>query len=451
VDIVFEALAGNTKGTLTYYYLIAPEISSTAKGYWYHRDWKRENSFVRNLIPDIEKADPDDLEGFGWYLLPKSTGKAQWVEPYYNQNMGLKMISYVVPVYYHNRFIGVIGMDFSYNDLIGRMEEIDEFETGYAFLTNRDGAIIYHKDVKEGTTIEEAGPAELRNLSPDNDHIVVRYEYNGIMKRAAIVNLSNNMRLYLTVSESELNDRWKKLTGVIISFTLILIMVFIFITSFAVDRITNPLTNLANAAAEIETGNYNVDLDYDREDEIGLLTRSFRHLVRHLESYIGNLNEMAFKDPLTSLRNKTAFDSYCSKLDENLKDTTDGLAFCVFDCNSLKEINDNFGHAKGDKYLRTASQLICKVFRHSPVFRIGGDEFAAILQNEDYDNRKALWEEFDRMSEEICSSAEHPWDETNVAKGMAIYDPESDRTTADLIKRADTEMYKDKRRMKSRY
>ena len=62
----------------------------------------------------------------------------------------------------------------------------------------------------------------------------------------------------------------------------------------------------------------------------------------------------------------------------------------VFDCDNLKQINDQNGHDKGDIYIRAASQLICRVFAHSPVFRIGGDEFAVVLQNEDFINREDL-------------------------------------------------------------
>jgi diguanylate cyclase (GGDEF)-like protein len=121
----------------------------------------------------------------------------------------------------------------------------------------------------------------------------------------------------------------------------------------------------------------------------------------------------------------------------------------MFDCNNLKEINDTYGHDKGDSYLKTACVLICEVFKHSPVFRIGGDEFVSILQNEDYEKRYELCREFDLKSLRITEAADEPWKEINVAGGIAIYDPATDKNVNTVVKRADQKMYEDKARKKS--
>ena len=90
--------------------------------------------------------------------------------------------------------------------------------------------------------------------------------------------------------------------------------------------------------------------------------------------------------------------------------------------------------------------MICRVFRHSPVFRIGGDEFIVILQNEDLDNHDKLLAEFDRRM--IASQKESdPWKVVSVAKGLA-YCTVSDETPDDVFKRADEKMYQDKKNMK---
>jgi diguanylate cyclase (GGDEF)-like protein len=121
------------------------------------------------------------------------------------------------------------------------------------------------------------------------------------------------------------------------------------------------------------------------------------------------------------------------------------FAFGVFDCNNLKLINDSYGHDKGDVYLVTASQFICRIFQHSPVFRIGGDEFAVILQYDDYNNMNALLDSFKNSSREICESVENKWEQVNVAIGIAIYDPEIDASVIDVARRADQLMYENKR------
>ena len=111
---------------------------------------------------------------------------------------------------------------------------------------------------------------------------------------------------------------------------------------------------------------------------------------------------------------------------------------------NLKNINDQYGHDKGDVYIKTASQLICGIFKRSPVFRIGGDEFAVVLQNEDYQDRKELIKRFEKNADEIIDSSENEWEQVNVSIGMAEYDPRSDSSIDDVVRRADKTMYENK-------
>ena len=182
-----------------------------------------------------------------------------------------------------------------------------------------------------------------------------------------------------------------------------------------------------------------------------LLLRSIRAEKRVLEEehLVSDLNKRVFVDALTSVRNKGAFDEYIQGLQERLEREKEmEYAIGVFDCDDLKTINDQNGHDKGNVYLKAASRLICRVFRHSPVFRIGGDEFAVVLMNEDFQNRDTLVQKFDEMREEICASAENKWDEVHIALGIAVYDPENDQSVNDTVRRADKLMYENKRKRK---
>jgi len=153
-----------------------------------------------------------------------------------------------------------------------------------------------------------------------------------------------------------------------------------------------PLSDLTKAAKKADQGDYEFTLDYDKNDEIGILTNTFRQLASHTREHINNLNRQVYVDALTSVRNKAGYGAAIAKLQEQMDDPNADLefAFGVFDCDNLKLINDSFGHDKGDTYLKAASSLICSIFKHSPVFRIDGDEFAVILTNEDYNNREKL-------------------------------------------------------------
>ncbi len=179
-----------------------------------------------------------------------------------------------------------------------------------------------------------------------------------------------------------------------------------------------------------------------------LLLRSIKaeKKVQEEEHMVKDLNRKVFVDPLTSVRNKGAFYEYIESLQEEVdKGELKDFAIGVFDCDDLKQINDQNGHDKGDVYLKTASQLICRIFAHSPVFRIGGDEFAAVLQKDDFENREELARTFDQAQKEVSASAGSKWEEVQVTLGIAEYDPKVDHTVTDTLRRADKVMYENKR------
>lgn len=165
---------------------------------------------------------------------------------------------------------------------------------------------------------------------------------------------------------------------------------------------------------------------------------------------VKDLNKRVFVDALTSVRNKGAFSDYMQKIQEQIDNNElSEFAIGIFDCNNLKVINDHYGHDKGDIYLKTACQFICKIFDHSPVFRIGGDEFAVILQNNDYNNRDQLVKEFEDTKQTICDTAENEWEKVSIALGIAEYDPENESSATDTMRRADKFMYENKRIQKA--
>ena len=172
--------------------------------------------------------------------------------------------------------------------------------------------------------------------------------------------------------------------------------------------------------------------------------------VEESHQQVSDLSRRVFIDALTSVRNKGGFDEAVQSLQARI-DQTEPLEFAIviLDCDGLKQINDQYGHDKGDVYIQTASRLICRVYKHSPVYRIGGDEFAVVLQNEDYQNRNALEEQFETSAKRISAAAENEWEQVRAALGMAEYDPRSDTSVDDVVRRADKTMYENKRLRKA--
>lgn len=157
------------------------------------------------------------------------------------------------------------------------------------------------------------------------------------------------------------------------------------------------------------------------------------------------LGKRVYVDALTSVKNKGAFDEHAHDLQSRL-DGGESVEFAigVFDCDDLKTVNDQYGHDKGDEYIKSAAKLICRTFKHSPVFRVGGDEFIVILQDEDYRNRDDLANQF-RQSRASSEAAGESWEQARVSMGIAVFDPSVDASLNDAMRRADKAIYEQKR------
>ena len=168
-------------------------------------------------------------------------------------------------------------------------------------------------------------------------------------------------------------------------------------------------------------------------------------IKRELEndSALRKAKEKAERDALTGVKSKYAFAEAEKKLNREIcEGEAEAFAIAVCDLNRLKEVNDTQGHIAGDEYIKQACHMICTVFRHSPVYRIGGDEFAVILKGRDYEHRELLTEKIKE------SSLKHLEDGVVIAIGTADFDPDSDRAVASMFERADAAMYDNKKYLK---
>lgn len=439
----FEQVANKTNGVLTYYFRIDPTVTKAVEGFWYTNLDGR--GFVEHAVTDITQYDTADTSSLVWFTVPKSTGKPIWQSPYITDNLNVRVVSYNYPLYWRKQFVGVVGIELDYSMMAEQVESIRLFNNGYAFLTDAGGSLIYHPRIDLATVPDDQWPQKPDGLF--SEQTFTEYTFEGREREAAWQRLNNGMRLYVTVPVEETEGDWHELIrNVMIASAGVLILAGI-VAMLISSRITRPLQQLTEAAKQADQGNYDLKLDYKSNDEVGVLTQTFSNMAVHVKEHISSLNKRVYVDALTSVRNKGAYESYIEKMQDQLADAPKDMEFAVgiFDCDCLKSINDKHGHDKGDIYLQSASRLICRIFQHSPVFRIGGDEFAAILLNDDYRNRADLVDRFEKEVLRINGEKTNPWEQVHVSMGIAVYDPEEDLCVNDTIRRADKKMYVNKR------
>jgi two-component system cell cycle response regulator len=169
-----------------------------------------------------------------------------------------------------------------------------------------------------------------------------------------------------------------------------------------------------------------------------------RRLVAELEGF----RTLAYKDPLTGLWNRRYFDErLAEEVDRSRRSATRQLSLMAIDVNDLKRVNDEGGHAEGDRALRAVAEFLRGHLRaHDVCCRAGGDEFAVILPEVGKAGCDVLTARFRKTM---------GWDSgprrmtVGLSIGTATLSPEVSSLES-LVRAADWAMYRDKRRQKTR-
>lgn len=180
------------------------------------------------------------------------------------------------------------------------------------------------------------------------------------------------------------------------------------------------------------------------EDTIGTISGKIRVMQKKLKAYMQYAEEQAYTDPMTGVSNKTAYLNRIKELNNEINAGTAAFAIVVFDVNGLKSTNDNYGHECGDRIIIDVAAIIRRIFGNEPIFRIGGDEFIAVLGHM---TEAELDVQFAKLDEEAARFNENERDYAmtlSFSRGGAVYRPGRDADFKEVFKRADEAMYRNK-------
>ena len=173
-------------------------------------------------------------------------------------------------------------------------------------------------------------------------------------------------------------------------------------------------------------------------------TEELAEANRKLEEVNRRLSEMAITDALTGIGNKTAYLERAKELDEKTKTDNGLFSVAVFDMNGLKQINDSCGHEYGDFAIKDAARVLVSVFGKENLYRIGGDEFIAVMGDATAAGMERL---FGRLEEVLAEEnmTEKPYRvPLAISKGYSTFIPGKDTEYREPFRRADEAMYQDK-------
>ena len=162
------------------------------------------------------------------------------------------------------------------------------------------------------------------------------------------------------------------------------------------------------------------------------------------------LENRAYIDTLTGLQNRTAFYENMGGLTKKIKTGTADFSTLMIDVNYLKKVNDVYGHEQGNAYLQGAANLIRKHFGDEGIYRIGGDEFAMILEGKAQDGIEEKISAFrEEMARLQADDSLQPWEKPSAAVGLARYSKDEHEDPDAVLRKADELMYADKVAMKA--
>lgn len=441
-DLITTVYAGTTSGLLSSYdrwSFLSPMpegkelIYDFFESNWYQQGMEEDSTFYTGLYVDSQ--------GRGLTITVAS--------PFKDEN---------------GQFAGVDCADFDITTFYDELLAVDLGEGTFSFALDRDGNLITTE--ADGLTTEESvglSKQGIEQLRTDPDGVVEMSDAVYVCTPIERVDWTLCVRVPREIIQDSVHDADRSIQNVSLFLLLagiLIVICEIIAVNKAASSITKPMEMLEHDMKIIADGDLNYRATVYRNDEIGDVTSRMNEMVDRLnftmnelissQQHANAMSKLATRDSLTGIRNKTAFDEQKHVLEQDRSLADFKFGFAMIDLNNLKLINDNYGHDKGDIAIMDLSRIVCKIFAHSPVFRIGGDEFVVVLKDRDYRNIDDLVAQFKEELEDLSSNKRlEPWKRISAAIGYALYDKENDKNTSSVLSRADQEMYKCKRAMKA--
>ena len=464
------------EGAYIHYTLDVTGITDREEGVYYTRN--DDGNF--KTIPFTQEEIVNDPVAEDWYYGPIRLGEPAWTKPYYDYSVDNYIVSYIEPVFIGDTPVAVIGIDISFTRVINWVDTFSYQESGYMFLKEADGTVHYHYDDlvnghmhgDEMDQVQENG--DLMD-KPATGTEIVRYYFKDRERAMVFVTLRNGMKLVLCDDYANIYSERDNAVVLMIILSVLITMLIAIVAVVMVNRITDPLRKITEAARAVSENNFDVDLPPENDDEIGELSKMTRlaienararaekaaSKVREQERKIEKsakvlkqqgddlvaMKDLAYVDSLTNVKNKLAYDDTVEYINEKIRNGTAEFAVIMCDLNYLKHINDNLGHIAGDEAIQKTASILCKAFPLSTVFRIGGDEFAVLPTGLDYARIDEKLDALKAMLESQRNMSDNYLERISLAFGCAVFERGKDTSYQEVFERADKIMYEEKKKI----
>lgn len=287
----------NTDGAICVYVRYNPDFTAPTSGIFLTRN-STEEPFTSSTPTDFTMYEKTDLEHVGWYYIPVQNGAPIWMEPYLNGNVNIYMISYVVPLYADGESVGIIGMDIDFSKITGMAESVKAFETGYSFLYNADGKIMYHPELDNGTGLDQLGFTQADQeflCNPENAGKIMDYTSQKEKENIVFYELSNGMYLALTAPRAEITEGAVSLSAGLSGIVLVCLLLSIVLGVIISINIGKPISGITAVIRQTADLNFkkteNGEKLTKRKDETGMMACAVGDMRKVFRSFVSDITE----------------------------------------------------------------------------------------------------------------------------------------------------------------
>ena len=337
--------------------------------------------------------------------------------------------------------IGWVLMGFPLSqDLANEMKQLLSVDVAVTVTGDGNGMAIPVSTLPTETVAELRKRGAVTELQTSDGTLLTR--------PVSLPSVGGEVRVLIFRSVDRVLEPYRQLQVLLAIITVAGVLLFVLGTGIVAQRLTTPLRSLLAATQRLSRGEYDVPLEHtDRTDEIGNLARSFDHMRVDIGAQQTEIRRLAYWDRLTGLPNRERFREAVVQAIAGSANTMQPLAVLTLDLDRFKHVNDVLGYAFGDRLLQAVAERLSLQVR-SPddmVARLGGNEFAILLQHADAADAHYIAQRINQSFEEPLAFEDQTVD---LSAGIGFACWPGDAGDADtLLSRSEIAMYAAKRKL----
>ncbi len=288
---VADEFSRNTNGAMAFYLRFNPDFTEPTSGL-FHADTEGDGKIEQLTPTDFSQYDPTDLAHVGWYYTPINAGKPMWLDPYRNENIGVDMISYVVPLFKDGETIGIVGMDINFNVFSEIINGIKPYENSYGALLNAEQNFLIHPEFSQTDNLASMNKDFSEEITA-NTLGVTEAGLNNEENITSYAKLSNGHTLLIFSKRDDIFRDVDELTKTIFLMLIGIIIVAVIVALLLGNKITKPIHVLIADMKKVQEGDFTIQTAIKNKDEIGEIGNNFNSMVQELGNLTRNISSVS--------------------------------------------------------------------------------------------------------------------------------------------------------------